>query len=198
MEDLGFLYEPYALMGPSHLPVLFLCIPLHSTPLLFIHSSRAPVRSARDLFSQSKTTLKSPAIHVLLETKPPASPSISYLLCLLHRLAPNIPINIRRIRNLSPQPLNRLPPIPSWWRRTLIRDQRIPPLHHLSYRSLDKTTLTVSAPQENRIHNQQNPASLCEKDGGEEDAEPEEDFERGYEHHAGVVVFFHEPADCLC
>ena len=98
---------------------------------------------------------------------------------------------------MSPQALDRLPRVPSHRRRTLIRDQRIPSLYHLPYRSLHKTTLTVPTPQENCIHDQQNPASLCENDGRKEDAEPEEDFERGNEHHAGVVVFFHEFADCV-
>ena len=181
----------------------FFACPLHSIPFRFTSVSfiraRARVRSARDPFpTVQKQPLKSPAIHILLETRPPASISTSCLLRLLHRLAPNIPINIRCIRDLSSHSLNRFPRLSRHRGRTLIRDQRIPPLHHLPYRSLHKTALTVPTPQENGIHDQQDPASLCENDGGEEDAEPEEDLKRGNEHHAGVVVFFHESADCLC
>ena len=117
------------------------------------------------------------------------------LLRLLHRLAADISVDVCSISNLSAQPLHHLPRLSSRRWCALIGNQRVAPSNHLSNSSLNKAALTVPRPQEDGVDNQEDPASLRENDGREEDPEPEEDFQAGDEHHGGVVVFFHEFAN---
>lgn len=74
----------------------------------------------------------------------------------------------------------------------------------LTHGTLYEAALTVSGTDEDGVDGQKDPASLGEKDGGEENPEPQSELERGDQGHAGIIVLLHETTNgigqgrCLC
>lgn len=60
---------------------------------------------------------------------------------------------------------------------------------------LNKVALAETCAEEDGVDAQQDPATSAKGDGRHEQTDPEEDFETGDEHHAGVIVFLNELAD---
>ena len=94
-------------------------------------------------------------------------------------------------------PLGTLPHPSSRGRDILPLRHRIPALPHLPQHALHKRTLANPRAQEDRVDDDENPASLLEHEGGAEETEPQRDLEAGDDGHAGVVVVFDEAADAL-
>lgn len=61
--------------------------------------------------------------------------------------------------------------------------------------ALDEAGLSVSCTEEGSVNCNQNPRSLAEGNGGEQEAAPKEDFENSDEPHRCVIVFFDELAN---
>ena len=117
------------------------------------------------------------------------------LLGLLRLLAPKVLTHIRRLNRLLRQALDCKPSLPHSRRRALVRDERIAPLPRLRNGPLYKDTLTVPRAEEDRIEQEQGPATLGKGERRQEHTEPEQDFQGRNERHAGVIVLFHEAAN---
>ena len=98
---------------------------------------------------------------------------------------------------LSRRALGRLPHPPRRGRDILPLRDRIPALAHLAQHALHEGALRDAGAQEDGVDDDEDPGALLEEDGGEEQAEPEGDFQAGDDGHAGVVVVFDEAADAL-
>lgn len=67
----------------------------------------------------------------------------------------------------------------------------------LTNRLLDKRALGVAGAEERKIDNEQDPASLGESQGGENQTEKQGDLEGGDDTHASIVVLLNEAANRL-
>ena len=78
-----------------------------------------------------------------------------------------------------------------------MRDRGISASGQLANSLLDKRTLGVAGTEEGQVHDQQNPATLGEGNGGENQAEKKQYLKSSDNTHAGIVVLLDEAANGL-
>ena len=101
---------------------------------------------------------------------------LTSLLRFLDRLSAHIPIDISSICSLRAKMLDSLPPLldRSW--DVLLRQETINPTREVSDSALNEAALTVSCAEKDGVDDQEDPASLLEGNGRQQDAEPEENL----------------------
>ena len=82
----------------------------------------------------------------------------------------------------------------SWWGR-LVGKARVSPGGAVGHSILDEAALCVAGAEESGVDDDQDPGSFLEHDGGEQEAEPEGDFESGNDSHRLIVVVLDEFTD---
>lgn len=91
--------------------------------------------------------------------------------------------------------LDGTPDLTSCWRSRLSTDKAVNSGTKLSELTLNEAALCVSCTEEGGVHNNQDPRSLGEDDGGEENTTPEQDLENGNKTHRGIIVLLDELAN---
>lgn len=80
---------------------------------------------------------------------------------------------------------------------TLSTDKGVDAGVELSEGVLDVSALREAGAEESSVDGQEDPRSALEDDGGEEDADPEEDLETGNNRHGRVIVLLHESTNLI-
>ena len=93
--------------------------------------------------------------------------------------------------------LELLPATASGWRDILPVRQLVSTRAHLAKHALHKSALRNPCTHEHGVDGEEDPASLLKEDSRAENAEPESDFEAGYNGHAGIIVVLYEAADAV-
>ena len=107
--------------------------------------------------------------------------------CSVHILS-----NIGSIVECSRTALNTFPNLPGRRGSGLRTDEGVDSCLQLSELAFDEGALSESGSEEGGVDGDQNPRTLAECDGGEEESAPEKDFEDGDESHGRIIVLLNE------
>lgn len=111
------------------------------------------------------------------------------------RRSVHIPSNISGIVERPRAALDSLPDLLGGRRNRLRTNEVVNSRLQVSELALHETALGEAGAEEGGVDGDQDPGALGEGDGGEEESDPEHDFENGDEAHGGVIVFLDELAD---
>jgi hypothetical protein len=130
----------------------------------------------------------------------PSLPRLSCLRSLLLRcclLTRNVAVDVRGIMCLGSSALEPFPTAPHRRWEILSLSEGVTTGTHLLERTLHEGALRDAGPQEDSVDNQQDPGTFGEDDGGEEQTEPESNFQGSHEAHAEVVIFLNKTTDAV-
>lgn len=100
----------------------------------------------------------------------------------------HVSVNVGGITELASAVLDIVPNAAGGGRGTLSADKRVDAGRKLAERRLDVAALGVAGAEESSVNNKQDPGAALEQDSGENNAEPERDFEGRDDRHGRIVV----------
>lgn len=93
--------------------------------------------------------------------------------------------------------LDGVPDLASRRRGALSTDEGVNSGVELREGALDVGALREASSEEGSVESEKDPRSTLEHDGGEEDADPEEDLEGGDDRHGRIIVLLHESTNLI-
>lgn len=111
---------------------------------------------------------------------------------LLRRAVVNVLADVGSIMELLSSVLDRVPNLSRGGRSTLGADEGVDASAELGERGLNMAALGEASAKEGSVEGKQDPRSSLEENGGEQEADPEEDLETRDNRHGGIVVLLHK------
>ena len=109
----------------------------------------------------------------------------------------NVLSDVGSIVELLSATLDGVPDLSGGRGSTLSTNERVDSSVKLSERVLDVGALGETSSEEGSVQSQEDPRSALEEDGGEKNANPEEDLESGNNRHGRIIVLLHESTDLI-
>lgn len=109
----------------------------------------------------------------------------------------HVAVDVGGIAELASVVLDVVPDAAGGGGSALGTDKRVDASRELAERGLDVAALGVAGADKGRVDGEQDPRAALEQEGGEDDAEPEEDLEARHNRHGRVVVLLDKGANAV-